>query len=58
VCWDRAVKQAKGCQIIKVKTYLLLGGMSYVRNIANPRVSDIKKKWIEEISYYTDQRMN
>jgi len=32
--------------------------MSYVRNIANPRVSDIKKKWIEEISYYTDQRMN
>jgi hypothetical protein len=32
------------------------GRMSYVRNIATPHVSDIKKKWIEEISYYTDLR--
>jgi len=30
--------------------------MLYVRNIATPHVSDIKKKWIEEISYYTDLR--
>jgi hypothetical protein len=31
------------------------GRMSYVRNIATLHVSDIKK-WIEEISYYTDLR--
>jgi hypothetical protein len=58
---DREVKQAKGLKIIKVITYLVLKGgrgekMSYVRNIATPHLSDIKKKWIEEISYYNDLR--
>lgn len=30
--------------------------MSYVRNIATPHASDIEKKWIEKINYYTDLR--
>lgn len=58
VCWDREVKQAKGCQVIKAITYLLIKKrrMSYVRNIATPHASEIEKKWIEKINYYTDLR--
>jgi hypothetical protein len=52
------VKQAKGCQVIKAITYLLIKKrrMSYVRNIATPHASEIEKKWIEKINYYTDLR--